>query len=334
MANEKHLKLLRRGIDAWNKWRHHNWKLAANLRWLQYKETNDSQFDLKVLKIQMPDLSNSNLRGWNLRGADFRAVDLTGVDFSRAHLLEADFDGATLEKADLQEAMLGRAIFKSTKLDNCNLSRAVIHDITFYDIDLSTARGLDDCRHLGPSCVDGRTLTRSKNVPIQFWHGCGVPDRFIDCLPSLAEDAAQFYSCFISYSSKDQEFANRLHTDLQNASVRCWFAPQDLPIGAKTWDGIDEAIKTRDKVLLILSEDALTSDWVEDEVTTAFAEERRRKELVLFPVRLDEAVMASDEPWARKLRDNRNIGDFSNWKEHGSYKATFERVLRDLMAKP
>ena len=69
---------------------------------------------------------------------------------------------------------------------------------------------------------------------------------------------------------------------------------------------------------------------MEDEVTTAFAEERRRKELVLFPVRLDDSIMESSEPWAGKLRDNRNIGDFTKWKDHDAYKTTFERVLRDL----
>src|SRR5215207_600034 len=40
----------------------------------------------------------------------------------------------------------------------------------------------------------------------------------------------EFYSCFISYSSKDQDFAERLHVDLQNNGVRCWFAPEDLKI--------------------------------------------------------------------------------------------------------
>ena len=145
------------------------------------------------------------------------------------------------------------------------------------------------------------------------------------------------YSCFISYSSKDQDFAERLHADLQNKGVRCWFAPHDLPIGAKIWDTIDEAIRLRDKVLLILSETSIASDWVEDEVTKAFAEERDRKRLVLFPVRIDDAVMTTSEPWARKLRDDRHIGDFRKWKEHEAYQKALERLLRDLTvvaAKP
>ena len=84
--------------------------------------------------------------------------------------------------------------------------------------------------------------------------------------------------------------------------VRCWFAPHDLPIGAKILDGIDEAIRLRDKVLLILSEHSIKSDWVEDEVTTAFEEERKREHPMLFPIRLDDTVMDTHEAWAAKLR--------------------------------
>jgi hypothetical protein len=58
----------------------------------------------------------------------------------------------------------------------------------------------------------------------------------LDYLPSLLNQPIEFFSCFISYSSKDQKFADRLHADLQNKGVRCWFAPHDLPIGAKIID--------------------------------------------------------------------------------------------------
>ena len=107
---------------------------------------------------------------------------------------------------------------------------------------------------------------------------------------------------FISYSSKDDAFAKRLHADLQNQGVRCWLYAHDMPIGAKILDTIDQAIRLHDKVLLILSEGAIASDWVEGEVTRALDEERTRKQVVLFPVRLDDAVMQTSEGWARLLR--------------------------------
>jgi hypothetical protein len=116
---------------------------------------------------------------------------------------------------------------------------------------------------MGPSIVDFQTLKNSGPLPIAFLRGVGLPDNLIEYLPSLLNEAIQHYSCFISYSSKDQTFAERLHADLQNKGVRCWFAPHDMSIGAKIIDAIDEAIRLRDKVLLILSEGAVASDWVE-----------------------------------------------------------------------
>jgi hypothetical protein len=173
-------------------------------------------------------------------------------------------------------------------------------------------------------------LQRSGQLPLAFLRGVGLPDTLIEYLPSLLNHAIQHYSCFISYSSKNDEFVHRLHADLQDKGVRCWFAPHDMKIGAKSLDTLDEAIRLRDKVLLVLSEASIASDWVEDEVTKAFAEERQRGGVVLFPVRLDDAVFATSEAWAGKLRDNRYIGDFRAWKDHDAYQRTLERLLRDL----
>jgi hypothetical protein len=128
----------------------------------------------------------------------------------------------------------------------------------------------------------------------------------------------------------DDAFVPRLHADLQDKGVRCWFAPHDMRIGAKILDTLDEAIRLRDKVLLVLSKASIASEWVEDEVTKAFEEERERSGVVLFPVRLDDAVLETKEAWAAKLRRNRNIGDFRAWKDHDAYQKALERVLRDL----
>jgi hypothetical protein len=170
-------------------------------------------------------------------------------------------------------------------------------------------------------------------LPISFLRGCGLPEPFIEYLPSLIGSAIQFYSCFVSYSAIDQVFAERLHADLQNKGVRCWFAPHDLPIGAKIWDAIDDAIRLRDKLLLILSKASIASEWVEDEVNKALAEERSRKQVVLFPIRIDNTVMSTAEPWAVKLRDQRNIGDFRQWKKPAEYQKSLDRLLRDLTTR-
>ena len=116
---------------------------------------------------------------------------------------------------------------------------------------------------------------------------------------------------------------------MQNKGIRCWFAPHDLRIGGKILDELYEAIRLRDKVLLILSKESIVSEWVEDEVKKGFEEERQRQQTVLFPIRLDNAVITTNEAWAVKLRE-RHIGDFRKWKDHDTYQKSFERVVRDL----
>ena len=84
-------------------------------------------------------------------------------------------------------------------------------------------------------------------------------------------------------------------------------------------------------MLLILSKASIASEWVEDEVNKAYAEERSRKEVVLFPIRTDNQVMSTFEPWAAKLRE-RNIGNFQQWKEPVEYQKSLDRLVRDLKA--
>ena len=209
----------------------------------------------------------ADLHGTDLRGAKLGEADLGGADLSGT---ETDLYGADLHEANLHGANLSGA----------DLTGAILLETVFADVDLRTTKGLDACTHGGPCIIDHRTLQRS-GLPLAFLQGCGLPDGMIDQLPSLLKEA-KHYSCFISHSPKDKTFANRLWADLQNKGIRCWFAPHDLSIGSKTLDAIDEAIKGRDKLLLILSKNSIESDWVEDEVLKAYAEERRRSRLCYF----------------------------------------------------
>ena len=141
-----------------------------------------------------------------------------------------------------------------------------------------------------------------------------------------------FYSCFISYASTDQAFAERLYADLQNKGVRCWFAPEDMKIGDRLRPRIDETIRLYDKLLLILSKTAVASQWVEAEVEIALARERQQKMTILFPVRIDNTVMTLETGWSALIRNTRNIGDFQGWETHDVYQQAFARLLRDLTA--
>ena len=83
-------------------------------------------------------------------------------------------------------------------------------------------------------------------------------------------------------------------------------------------------------LLLLLSEHSIASTWVENEVEAALEKEDRQQREVLFPARLDDAVMQTPQAWAATLRRTRHIGDFSRWTDPQAYLSAFDRLLRDL----
>jgi uncharacterized protein YjbI with pentapeptide repeats len=143
----------------------------------------------------------------------------------------------------------------------------------------------------------------------------------------------EFYSCFISYSSKDAAFASRLHTELEKNGVRCWYAPEDIKIGEEFRQTIDDAIREYDKLLLVLSEHSVRSSWVQDEVEACLEREGRQQRQVLFPIRLDDAVARTRQAWAATIRRRRQIGNFTRWRDQAAYDEAFQRLLRDLKAR-
>jgi hypothetical protein len=308
MANPEHLAKLKEGVEAWNQWR---------------KENRGINVDLSHAK---------------LRGADLRRANLTAADLSGAFLGGADLLAANLTAADLSGAFLGWANLTVATLSGADLEAATLIATIFVDTNLTNVHGLDTCFHRGPSTLDHSTFTKSGRLPLPFLRGCGLPDILIEFLPSLLNDAIQFYSCFISYSTRDQGFADRLYADLQNKGVRCWFAPHDIQGGKKIHEQIDEAIRVYERLLLILSPASMDSEWVKTEIAKARRREMQEKRRMLFPVRLvDYEALRQWECFdsdagkdsAREIREY-YVPDFSNWQDHTSYQKEFERLLRDL----
>ena len=297
--------------------------------------------------FQETDLSNADLYGADLASGNFRGAELGSAELSQARMVNSRFTLAGMECAKLIDANCTRATFEGAvlsgaklvgtvlnqaSLSGANFDGATLGNTIFSDTDLSGVRRLSSCEHVAPSTVDVRTLQRSGPLPKAFLRGCGFSDLFIDYLPSLFTEAISYHSCFISYSVKDEAFVKRLYADLQREGVRCWYAPQDLRIGDRIRDQIDQSIRIRDKLLIVLSVSSIASQWVEKEVETAMEEERKNNSTVIFPIRLDESVMNTDKAWAADIRRARHIGDFQNWERDKSYSESIERLLRDLRA--
>jgi uncharacterized protein YjbI with pentapeptide repeats len=329
MANKRHLAKLKKGVRAWNEWR---------------KARPEAIPDLSEADFSLADLSGVNLSGANLSQTDFELADLSnaclrGANLTGANLIDANLTGADLCSSNLCEASLNGTIFFLADLADTDLTRAVLGTV-FADCDLSTTKSLEAVEHFGPSSIGIDTIYKSEGkIPISFLRGAGVPENLLTYIPSLtAPGAIQFYSSFISYSTKDQEFADRLYADLQDKGVRCWFAPHDVQGGKKLHEQIDDAIRLHERLLLILSPHSMESEWVKTEIRKARKRERTEKKRVLFPVRLvpfdairDWELFDADEgkDLAVEIREY-YIPDFSEWKSHDSYQKEFEKLLRDL----
>ena len=72
---------------------------------------------------------------------------------------------------------------------------------------------------------------------------------------------------------------------------------------------------------------------MEDEVESVLERERREKQSVFVPIRLDDAVFRTDKAWAATIRRTRHISDFANWEFYDSYEEACQRLLKDLRNK-
>ena len=333
MANPEHVAVVGRGADAIEAWRleHPEEPLnlgEADLSGVNLRDANLRNANLFGAIVSGADLSDADLVGVNLSGADLSVANLIDANLIDANLTRAELVLTNLTLADLRGADLGGAYLRGT-----NLSEVRLFETQFADINLSATRGLAAIRHVGPSTLDHRTLVQSGELSLEFLRGVGLPDEVIEFYRTQYGKPIQFYSCFISYARRDEAFVDRLYADLQDNGVRCWRDTEDMKIGDRQRPVIDRAIRVHDKVVLVLSEHSIASKWVESEVEAAFERERRDPDgerTVLFPIRLDDSVMETDQAWAAEVRRTRHIGDFRRWKDHDSYRQAFERVLRDL----
>jgi len=308
----------------------------ANFSEAYIRESDLSEADLKRAYFIRADLVRVDLWETDLSKADFRWAYLIGTDLKQANLARADLRWAHLSESNLSEANLSNAnLIKAsiikTNLHHTNLQGVSMAWTNFGDVDLSLTKELYTAQHFGPSSIGIDTIMRSDGkIPETFLRESGVSDNIIQNIALLTEKGLSHKNCFISHAAKDLEFAEKLYTDLQNKGVRCWMAPDDMKIGDQTWGSIYHYIRMRDSVLIILSGDSVSSDWIESEVNAALTEENKRKKPIFFPIRVDAAVLGSDQAWAEYINKTRNLCDFSNWKEHDAYQQAFDKLLDDL----
>src|SRR5215472_16426476 len=159
MANEEHLKILKQGVEQWNKWRTENPirpdlsganLLSADLRGANLWGADLTSANLSDADMRSAYLATANLRGVNLSGARLTGiVNLTGANLSGANLSDAELNGAVMSGANLSGASMRSADLGGAELGGANLSGA--------DLSRASIRSAD----LGGANFSGANLTRA-----------------------------------------------------------------------------------------------------------------------------------------------------------------------------
>ncbi len=320
--------------------------------------------NLGLVNFTASNLSSANLRNANCEGSVFRRAflkktNLQDANLNKTVLINASFKDCNLKNASMLCADIRDADINNSVLCDADFGEAILDGTVFANTDLSSIKNLETTQHFAPSYIDTYTIQKSHGkIPKLFLRGCGLSDLQIEMVklhsPDLshhdvidithklqrlyANKPIRFQSCFICHSTKDQEFADKLYSDLQRKGVRCWFAPKDIRAGEKIYSQIVRALNISEKLLLILSDESIQSEWVITEIRRIRKQEIEEGVQKLLPIRLTS--MRKLNRWecfdvdtgkdlAVEIREY-HIPDFSKLDNEQSYQTAFDRLLRDL----
>ncbi len=293
-------------------------------------------------------LTSADLRRAVLTTTDLLQADLGRADLRWSILRRADLGGVNLGEADLSGADLTFATFSNTNLDQAQFAEARMDGTMIVGCDLSTALGLEEVEHLGPSSVGLDTIACSRGkLPPAFLRGVGLSDAMIAHLKTIGPEPLQPFTCFISYAGPEQALAERLYADLQKKGIRCWHYPDTTGANRRVWENLDRAVRQFDKVVVICSQASLQAQSVVDQVERSLEREaakgaqpangrvRGKKTkstapAVLFPIKVDEYVLEGWQHPHQAEVSNRPMADFTGWEAPRKYRRALGELLHAL----
>lgn len=93
------------------------------------------------------------------------------------------------------------------------------------------------------------------------------------------------HKVFISYSTKDKNFAEAICSWLERNDIRCWMAPRDILPGTSYGEAIITAIQESHVMILVFTANANESKYVNKEVERAVS-----KGAIIIPMRFQDIM--------------------------------------------
>lgn len=100
-------------------------------------------------------------------------------------------------------------------------------------------------------------------------------------------------SAFISYSYKDSEVADRIANQLNQANISIFQDKLSLQAGSSISNTIRSELSTSDYLILLLSPEALESNWVTHELEYAIGKDWRERAITVIPIKVKPCKIPS-----------------------------------------
>jgi hypothetical protein len=89
---------------------------------------------------------------------------------------------------------------------------------------------------------------------------------------------------FLSHSSKDKDFVEKLANDLNKQGVRVWFDKWEIKVGDSIVEKINDGLSKNDYLAIILSPNSVNSNWVKKELNSSLMKQLSKKSVKVLPI--------------------------------------------------
>lgn len=134
---------------------------------------------------------------------------------------------------------------------------------------------------------------------------------------------------FISYSSQDKSFVDKLYDDLRPFKIFVWYDRWEIAVGDSIVDKISEGLETSVTLIIVLSQASVSSRWVKEELNTIIMRRMSDSDIRILPVLIESCEIPS-------LLKHIRYADFRDSYEEGLanlFDAIFpEQTIRQSLA--
>jgi len=174
----------------------------------------------------------------------------------------------------------GKPVHFKIRIDVRNINTVLLHDF----LDLLREWSCVMC-----SAETGQILRPTRSAVLSYLVGSFTLATTWQWLGDKTDEGASVgrRPIFICHSSKDKSFVRKLADDLRSFGMPVWLDEWELLPGDSLADKIQDGLIASSWLLVILSKLSVKSQWVRRELNAGLAEELKRKDTFVVPVRVD-----------------------------------------------